>query len=332
MTQLVLRALKSDDPRVRGVGVEAISGLFKGRTLSNEQISAEMWELIGKMVSDPNESWWNARAAMKALGRAGAPRIVPHVDRLVHFLKHDDWWLSTAALKPARKIALDDRFYRKVLPAVADLATTMRSWRPSWDVGEFGKQLRGASPQAKQLALKLFGKAYMEYTDTLVEPGGQITPNQTSYLRGRVFALISALPGSKEMLLKLPKRTSRWQASRNDAHLFRFNGRFVANTALMGKWNLVGQVGSIEQFDPKKAKAPRRKPYKAITFQAKGKTDNANRMWSGDTLIDLNTNEALAMKPKRIGGATYLFVEAGGFSESKKPDWKTSLFVLKKTK
>lgn len=329
---LVLRALKSDDPRVREVGAEGIAGMFKGRPLADSQITDEMWDLLGKMIDDPDESWFGAMQAMKGLARAKPEKIAPHVDRLVHFLRHDDWWLSTAALKASTKIAADERFYRKILPAVAEMAGDMRSWRPSWEVGEFGKALRNAGPQAKQLALQLFSESYTAFSDTIVEPGGQITPNQTQYLRGRVQNLLKSIPGSEAVILKTPKLTSRWQKTREDSDKYRPDGRFADAPTLHGKWVVVNKVKTVDQFKGEKNPKLGRLPYKAITFKDNGKTDNSDRLWTGRMLIDLANGEALEMSAERTNGEQYLFIEAGGFSESKPTDWHPGYFVLKKAK
>ena len=58
------------------------------------------------------------------------------------------------------------------------------------------------------------------------------------------------------------------------------------------------------------------------------KIEDATLVWSGDRLMDLNKYQALHMKVKRVGGADYLFVESGGFSNRHKPDWKSKWLVL----
>ena len=62
----------------------------------------------------------------------------------------------------------------------------------------------------------------------------------------------------------------------------------------------------------------------------KGQTDNPVRLWSGDTLMDLERFQALKMITKTTAGAEYLFVEAGGFSDKNPVGWKTTLIVMKR--
>ena len=54
-------------------------------------------------------------------------------------------------------------------------------------------------------------------------------------------------------------------------------------------------------------------------------------IWSGDTLMDLQPNEALKMISKTIDASDYLFVEAGGFAFKIAPGWKSEWFVMKRT-
>ena len=44
--------------------------------------------------------------------------------------------------------------------------------------------------------------------------------------------------------------------------------------------------------------------------------------------MDLTRYQALKMTPRNVGGADYLFIEAGGFGTRNKPGWKPQLLVL----
>ncbi|MGB2820063.1 MAG: hypothetical protein WBF17_03720, partial [Phycisphaerae bacterium] len=53
-------------------------------------------------------------------------------------------------------------------------------------------------------------------------------------------------------------------------------------------------------------------------------------IWSGDTLMDLERNQALKMTVKTVGGSDYLFIEAGGFSARNPKGWQPPLYVMKR--
>ena len=76
-----------------------IGAPFEGRPLPEERVTEEMWDLVSEMLEDPEESWWVALEAMKALTRADRRRTAGHVDRLFALLKHDDWWMHTTAMR-----------------------------------------------------------------------------------------------------------------------------------------------------------------------------------------------------------------------------------------
>jgi hypothetical protein len=328
---LVVPLLKSPDPRVREIGIEAISGMFKGKALPNDKLTDEMFDLIGKMIEDPNESWWVVQEGMKAMGRARPEQIAPHVDRMVHFLGHDDWWMHTSAMRGLAKVAGDPQHYRKVLPAVAKIIQTSRNFNSTSVVQYVVMQnLQGAKPEVKQYAGKLFFEAYQGIPDPIIAPGGQLTPNQTQVLRSRAYDFARALPGSEELILRLPKLTSTWQASRRDSDKYIHRGRFTPNRLLLGKWQLVSQVGSIDSYKAGTTKKLKRPPYKSITFKDGGKTDHGDRIWTGNTLVDNGRGEALQMTIQRMGADMYLFIESGGFNATREPDWKTPYYVFKK--
>jgi hypothetical protein len=136
----------------------------------------------------------------------------------------------------------------------------------------------------------------------------------------------------------VPMLSSQWQAMQGleerdkpvGDQEFRWDGKFVTNPKLLGTWSLIGQVKTVEEFDPKKKPRRVRAPFARITFKDKAMTSELLWMWSGDTLMDLSKYQALKMQVKKIDDSEYLFVESGGFSTGNKPGWKSPLYVLKK--
>ena len=132
--------------------------------------------------------------------------------------------------------------------------------------------------------------------------------------------------------------SSEWQTAQDPADRerlasavkFRFDGKFIANPGILGEWKTVDVVPSVEDFSVGKRRNARRARFARIRFKEKGLTDDATRIWSGNMLMDLSRYEALKMQVKTLDGIEYLFIEAGGFSQRHKPDWKTSWYVLKR--
>ncbi|MDT8391270.1 MAG: DUF6288 domain-containing protein [Lentisphaeria bacterium] len=140
--------------------------------------------------------------------------------------------------------------------------------------------------------------------------------------------------GETEILQSMrvtPLLTAAWQSSLEDADKFRFDGTFKANPGVAGRWEQLGQVAAVEDFDPAaRPRLNRNARFQTLTFKPDGRTDDRLTMYSGELLLDLRGNEALAMTVKDIDGAPYLFIETGGFKEDHPGDWSTSYTVMKR--
>jgi hypothetical protein len=111
---------------------------------------------------------------------------------------------------------------------------------------------------------------------------------------------------------------------------FRFDGGFTSNVAVLGRWKTVAVVPVIEAYRPEKPSDAHRSPFKEITFLDGGGTDAAGRIWSGDTLMDLDRLQALKMVARTIDGQDHLFIEAGGFGAKHPAGWACPWVVLKR--
>lgn len=137
----------------------------------------------------------------------------------------------------------------------------------------------------------------------------------------------------------VPMASMAWQAMQNsndpqrkpDDDKFRWDGRFVANPRVEGRWQVVHRLEPGETFDPAdKRRNPGTPPFREIVLGDDGRTGDPLWIWSGHMLLDLGRNEALAMTPTTIGGEEYLLVEAGGFKASHPPEWRPRLYVWRR--
>jgi len=134
----------------------------------------------------------------------------------------------------------------------------------------------------------------------------------------------------------VPMLSSEWQTKQDPENaeldqeegMFRWDGKFVANPAIMGSWQVIGEVVAIADFNPDKPTKARNPAFSSMTFVDGGKTGDPTYVWSGDKLMDLTRYQALQMQIRKIGDTDYLFVEAGGFGNRNKPGWKSLLLVL----
>ena len=135
----------------------------------------------------------------------------------------------------------------------------------------------------------------------------------------------------------VPMLSTNWQSKQDPEiaennpkdNLFRYSGKFVSNSKIMGKWKLIAEVTDPTEFDvEKKRGGVRNAPFSTITFRTGGQTSEPIWAWSDETLMDLDRYQALNMRVEIAGETEYLFVESGGFSTRNKPDWKSKWYVL----
>ena len=182
-------------------------------------------------------------------------------------------------------------------------------------------------------------KTFLRYNDKYKVKPTQRTP------QGKISLHIEEQkipPMSDDLVFKsaslIPMLSSEWQAGQDPedreksalAVKYRWDGKFRNNQKIMGSWNVIGQVASVEEFDPDKRTRVNRPPFAQIAFKNEGKTNDPVYVWSNNILMDLNKFQALKMKVQNIQGKDYLFVEVGGFGTRNKPGWKSQLLVLEK--
>jgi len=178
--------------------------------------------------------------------------------------------------------------------------------------------------------------------------GGEVTLAATTFRRlpRQAFSvwlqeMKAPLLGEKEIIesaIALPMMSSQWQEQQDpdntnidpEVGKFEYDGKFVPNSHVVGAWKTIGYVEKIAEFNPQKPVAASRAPLSGIDLKPDGRTDRTLWIWSGDTLMDLDRNQALKMMTKDIGGTTYLFIEAGGFDARNKPGWVSPWFVMKR--
>jgi len=193
---LVLEMLKSEDPRVRRAGIVS---------LDKAQLSDEMAELMLAMIKDPEESWWVVQTAMEALGSARAELLAPHVDRLVYWLEHEEWWLNRAAMVALTKLAADKKHYRKILPILGEMVAKNTRAVALSPLGGIVRELQAADPRVQAFAVSTFGAAYGKFPKVITVPGGQdMSVGVSSLLRSQAWNL-SKIPGGFDELLEVSR-------------------------------------------------------------------------------------------------------------------------------
>lgn len=203
---LVIPLLKSKDRRARLAGITCITGMGKGKPLPDEQLTDEMFKLIGGMIDDPEEAWWVFMGACKAMGRAQPEQIAPHFDRIMSQLDHDDWWLRQAAMLALTPLADDSRFYKPFLSKVGQLIQSSQRMGDFVPLSGIVNRLKEADPEIRKYAMQVLGESYVQFPTELKEPGGQdLTPNIELLLDG-VARDLASVPGGFDQVFALAKK------------------------------------------------------------------------------------------------------------------------------
>lgn len=330
----VVPLLRSGDPRLRQAGLLTLTGMFKGRAFSEDKVTPEMYDLVGAMVDDPEESWWVAIHAIKALNRATPERIGKHRERLLQFLAYDSVWVQTAAVITLAKIATAPEHYKAVLPAIVDAAASFTVDSASYQsTSTIAKIMKSAGPEVKAFAKPLLKKTYTGMPDVLKDPyTGAVMNRGAKTVRSRVGSIVQQLPGGTEFVRMIPKITLASYISGKDADLYRYSGKFTPNKEMLGTWAwcIWPQPRNPQEVDdsikkwlkPRLGKNPTKvqQPKDTIQLSDGGKVAKSRYFggyfWSDDMLIGVNDDQALQMEVRTVEGFDFLLIEKGGFNAS----------------
>ena len=198
-TELLMEFLGSKDARVR-------RAMFSAINRRPEVITPEIFERAVAAVRNEKESWWVKDAAIQIIGRGSADQILPLVDLLLPYLKHEEAWLRNAALTALTPVAADERCYKKVLPAMGELVRNNQ--RVSVTLG-FAPAIRGkikaASPAVQKLATETLKETFTGYAGKKTSPAGQnLKPTYDFHLEG-IAASLAEVPGGLDVLYEIAR-------------------------------------------------------------------------------------------------------------------------------
>ena len=198
--ELVMEFLKHADPRVRRVMFGAILN-------KPDAITAEVFELAVKAVKDPAESWWVKDAALQVIGRGSADQIVPLVNLLLPYLKHEEDWLRKATLTALTPVVADERCYKRVLPAIGDLIR--KNQRVSVTRGLAGgirSRIKAAGPAVQKLAAETLEETFTGYAGSKTAPGGLDTTSTFEFHLEAIAGSLADVPGGLDVLYEIARQ------------------------------------------------------------------------------------------------------------------------------
>lgn len=332
-TDVVVPFLKAEDPRLRQAGLLAITGMFKGRPFPDDQLTPEMFVYVGRMIEDPEESWWGALHAIKALRRGGPDLVAKHRNRLMEFLEYDSIWLQREAVLTLTEIATDPKHYRVVLPAIMEKAASFKIDNASRTTTHKIRQaIAKADPRVKAFAAPILSEIYKDFPTQIEDPYTMASPrNAAQVVRSRIGAIVKEVPGGEEFVKRIPKETVKSFVSGRSSDMYRYNGRFRPNRKIQGTWhwavwpnpNHPREVDAKITDWLKKQKRPIKlnSVKDTLVLGDDGKVSKSryyrDYYWSDDMLFSSAAGRAVEMKLLRFDGVDFLLVE--------KPDFERGL-------
>jgi len=197
--ELVIEFLQHEDPRVRRAMYSAIAKRA-------DVIDQKIFDLAIAAVEDREEAWSVKDFALQVIGHASADWIVPHVDSLLPYLQHEEWWLQNAALTALTPVVADNRTYKKVLPPVGELVK--RNQRTALTAGlmpGIRARLKSAGPDVHRLATETLKESYTGYAGVKNERGGQdVTATFDAHLKF-IASSLADVPGGLDVLYEVAR-------------------------------------------------------------------------------------------------------------------------------
>ena len=194
---------KHSDPRIRNAGLRASTKAFDPAA----DWSKRIFDIAIKCLKDEKESWFIKDACLSLIQRATPDMIVPHVDLLLSYLKHQEQWLQQGSAMALTGVVCDERCYEKVMPALGELLQTTPRQSTTGAVNfKLAEILPNASGKARELALKVFGQTYLNYSGPETWEGGQNLAGHKKETIGRLAATLASTPGGYDVLYQLAKQ------------------------------------------------------------------------------------------------------------------------------
>ena len=203
---LVTQLLKSKDPRARVTALTALIGPNKSAKFPDEALTPEIFKLVGAMIDNPDEAWWATLNAMTVMGRAKPEQIVPHFDKMLKWLDHDDWWLRQAAMVGLTPLASDGEHYEPFLSKVAEVIAKTDRMGDFSPIDGITAELKNADPRIQQRGMQILGKSYIAYPREIVEPGGQDLTHNIELLLNSFAKDLSLVPGGYDVIYDLGRQ------------------------------------------------------------------------------------------------------------------------------
>jgi len=196
---LATELLQSPDARVRRAALE---GLIK---YHQELLTPETIAILLRMINDPAEAWYVVDGALLALKTVDPEVTLPHLDRLIYWLEHPEWWMSNSAMLILMRTAAAGHAVERITQAVGPvMAANKRYGR--WSPWTMEPVIKEAKPEAQAALLEMLAGVYASWpaaaSDVHPEPQH---PESEAHNTESLARLMANLPGGLDKLYALSK-------------------------------------------------------------------------------------------------------------------------------
>ncbi len=197
---LVMEFLRHHDPRVR-------RAMFGALLNKPDVITPEVFELAAQAVRDPHESWWVKDATLQIIGCGSPDQILPLVELLLPYLRHEEDWLKSAALTALTPVVADERCYRRVLPAIGDLIRKNQRVSVTRGLGPgIRSRIKEAGSAVQELATQTLEGTFTDYAGSKTAPGGLDTTSTFEFHLEAIAESLADVPGGLDVLYDIARQ------------------------------------------------------------------------------------------------------------------------------
>jgi len=199
----VLALLNDADARLRRLALGCIG------EAPEELLTPAVVQRLIAIIEDPQESWFVQDAALGVIGKVAPEQVLPHVDSILAYLGHKEWWLQQSATIALTPVVTDASYAKQVLPAIGKMLTTNHLISISGTVrwSGLGGKLREADPEIAAIAREALTEAYNSYVP-YEHPLPEVANRVNQGMIQSLAAAIANVPGGYDTLYAVAKEES----------------------------------------------------------------------------------------------------------------------------
>ncbi|MDT8389841.1 MAG: DUF6288 domain-containing protein [Lentisphaeria bacterium] len=212
--EMIEKLLTDPDPRLRRAALDGIIDwrywFAMGKNpLPTEQYTPGMITAITAMITNPDESLLVVEGALFAMRNMPTDVIEKHVDAIMPWTTHDEWWLRQSAFMALQGLDKDPVKYITVLPKLMDIFVAEYHTQGRGGMGgQLGQALKkaGADSEIGQIILAGLATAASE---SAIKPGLRTREGAWNVLTSIRLAMDNSTESAADLAARLGRRVNQ---------------------------------------------------------------------------------------------------------------------------